>query len=87
MGVSFDSPAENLRWAEEENFPFELWTDDDKVLALTYGSVDSASAGAAGRVTVLLDSDGSWLLNYDPVNPITSPQDVLEDCQALFGDQ
>lgn len=85
VGVGFDSPSDNLTWAEEENFPFELWTDDDKVLALTYGSVDSASTRFPGRVTVLLDSDGSWLLNYDPVNPITSPQEVLEDCRALFG--
>jgi peroxiredoxin len=87
VGVSFDSPSENLAWAEEENFPFELWTDDDKVLALTYGSVDSASSRTPGRVTVLLDVDGTWLLNYDPVNAITGPQDVLEDCQALFGGQ
>ena len=62
---------------------FELWTDDERTLADTY----DANLGAfANRVTMLLDADGTLILEYrDDVDFGTHPQEVLEDCQALFG--
>jgi peroxiredoxin len=85
VGVSFDTPAENLEWAEEEGFKFELWSDSNKTLALTYGAAATETQSIAGRITVLLGEQGEWLLVYNPVNVISGPGDVLEDCQALFG--
>lgn len=85
MGVSFDEPSANQAWAEEEGYLFDLWTDDDKTLALYYGAAESDRTTVADRITRLLGDDGAVLLEYDDVNYSTSPQDVLEDCQALFG--
>ena len=85
VGVSFDSPEENNSWAEEESYLFELWTDDDRTLAVAYGAASSTSASAANRKTMLLDADGTLLLEYLSVSPSGHAQDVLEDCQALFG--
>ena len=86
VGVSFDSPSRNSAWAEDEGFQFELWTDEDRTLAVTYGAANSTSARFADRVTVLLDADGNQLLEYEVSSIGTHPADVLEDCEALFGD-
>ena len=85
--MSFDAPEDNATWAEEENFPFELWSDDDRALALQYGAAATASQSIADRITVVLGRDGEWLLVYDPVNVSTGPADTLADCEALFGGQ
>lgn len=84
--MSFDPPADNAAWAEDDGFQYELWTDDDKILALTYGAADSASDSLAGRVTVILDEDCNLVLEYlDGVNVSTHPAQVLDDVGILFG--
>lgn len=75
----------NQGWAEEEGFAFELWTDEDKTLALTYGAIASRTAAWPGRVTRILDAEGVLLVEYDEVAVGTHPAQVLEDCQTLFG--
>ena len=86
VGVSFDSPSKNAAWAAEEGFAFELWSDDDKTLALTYGAARNASQSYADRVTKILDASGTLVLEYEVTSIGTHPQDVLEDCTALFGE-
>jgi peroxiredoxin len=83
--VSFDSPSANQAFADAEGFTFELWTDDDRTLALYYGAIDSPSASYANRVTRILDAEGVLLVEYDDVSFGTNPQEVLEDCEQLFG--
>jgi peroxiredoxin len=85
LGVSFDDPDENAAWAEEEGFSFELWSDDDKTLALYYGAASSESTMVASRVSKLLDDEGTLILEYVDVATGTHPEQVLSDCQALFG--
>jgi hypothetical protein len=37
-------------------------------------------------VTVILDTDGTWLLEYTTgTSTAAHPADVLADCEALFG--
>lgn len=84
--MSFDTPEKNQEWALEEGFQFELWTDDDKTLALYYGAADSQTQGTADRISVLLSEEGTLMLEYLNVAVTNHPQDVLEDCTALFGD-
>ena len=86
VGVSFDDPATNRAWAEDEGFGFELWTDEDKTLALYYGAANSPSAGFASRVTKILDASGTLVLEYEVSSIGTHPAQVLEDCIALFGE-
>ena len=87
MGVGWNEPSENQSWAEDEDYEYEIWSDDDKTLALHYGAADSASDWFPSRVTMLLDSNGTLILEYvDNVNAGTHPAKVLEDCEAIFGD-
>jgi len=86
VGVGLDTPSTNQAWAEDEKFQFELWTDDDKTLGVTYGALSSTSDNSVNRVTMLLDEKGELLLEYtDSIDVGTHPDDVLEDCQILFG--
>ena len=86
MGVGLDTPSTNQSWAESEKFQFELWTDEDKTLGVTYGALSSASDSSVKRVTMLLDEKGELLLEYtDSIDVGTHPGDVLEDCEILFG--
>lgn len=85
VGVSFDEPEVNQAWAEEEGFAFELWTDDDRTLALTYGAATRPDQAAPSRKTFILDAEGDLVLVYDSVGVSAHPQEVLEDCQLLFG--
>ncbi len=88
VGVSFGSPSTLSAWAEDEGFQYELWQDDDATLAVHYGAASSTSAWAPSRRTVLLDADGDHILTYevDMWGIGDHPADVLEDCQAIFGD-
>jgi thioredoxin-dependent peroxiredoxin len=86
VGVGLDAPAENLAWADEEGFGFELWTDDDRVLGVTYGALTGDRDSSVDRVTMLLDANGDLLLEYtEAINVGTHPGLVLEDCERLFG--
>ena len=86
VGVGTDTPEKNLAWAEDEGFQFELWSDDDRTLGVTYGALSNARDNSASRVTMLLDADGNLLLSYtENINVGTHPGIVLEDCQAIFG--
>ncbi len=86
VGVSFDPPRANAAWAEDEGFPFELWTDGpERTLALTYGAALNPSAAVALRVTVLLDPDGDLQLTYAVTDFGTHPAQVLDDVTALYG--
>ena len=85
VGVGFDSPEKNLAWAKDEGMTFELWTDTNKTLALTYGAASSASQTAPERKTFILDASGTLVLEYPEVSVGTNPQEVLEDCEILFG--
>jgi peroxiredoxin len=86
VGAGLDAPATNQAWAEEEEFQYELWTDDDATLGTTYGALSSPSDGSVARITMLLDEKGDLLLEYtDSIVVGTHPGEVLEDCEILFG--
>ena len=60
--------------------------DTNKTLAIHYGSVDGKLSLVPGRVTVVLDADGDLILEYlEGTGAGGHPQEVLEDCQAIFG--
>ena len=86
MAAGFSTPTQTEAWAEAEGFQYEVWTDDDKTLALTYGAAATPSQNHAYRMTFLLDADGNLLLTYGNVNSDLGehPAHVLSDCQQLF---
>lgn len=79
LGVSFDTPAENLAFKKKFSFPFDLLSDTDRKVGLAYGSADSPSAGHAKRISFLIGPDGKILKAYDPVKPAEHPAQVLAD--------
>ncbi len=86
VGVGRDTPADNAAWAEEEGFAFELWTDDDHTLGVTYSALTSSRDNTVDRVTMVLDADGVLVREYvDTLVVGVHPSEVLEDCAALFG--
>ena len=86
MGAGLDTPSTNESWADTEGFQFELWTDDDATLGVTYGALSSPSDTSVRRVTMLLDEKGELVLEYTAAIDVgTHPSLVLEDCEILFG--
>ena len=85
VGIGFATPTVNLEWAEQEEFPYELWSDTDRVLSLHYDAVTSSDAFFPDRIMRLLDEQGEVLLEYNSVDVSNGPQEVLEDCEGLFG--
>lgn len=86
MGVSFNGIGQNAGWVEDQSFEYEVWSDTNKTLAIYYGSVAGEIAPFPGRITVLLDEDGKLILEYrEGTSAGDHPQEVLEDCQAIFG--
>ena len=83
--MSLDPAEENHAWSVEEGFNFELWTDVYKTLGLTYGALSNAQDNSMARVTMVMDDEGTLVLEYkENVNVGTHQGQVLEDCQLLF---
>lgn len=82
--MGFQDPGTNDAWIQDQGYQYEVWTDDDRALSVTYGAASSESAFFPDRVTVLLDSNGDLLLEYTQVVIDVHPQQVLEDCELLF---
>ena len=80
----FQDPGTNNAWVEDQGYQFEVWTDDERTLSVTYGAASSVNAFFPDRVTVLLDADGELLLEYMTVSIDVHPQQVLDDCLLLF---
>ncbi len=83
VGVSYGGPEVTVRWVEQEQFGFEVWTDTDRTLAKTLGA--DGLMPFPKRVSVILDADGQAVVRYPEVAVGTHPGDVLEDARALFG--
>jgi peroxiredoxin len=85
IAVGFDPPEETAAWAADEAYPFELWTDASRELALRFQAADRVDQSHPSRVTVLLDPQGDVVLRYDVgLNLGTHPSDVLDDAKILF---
>ena len=85
VGVSFTDVQTNAEWAAEQSFPYEIWHDDHKSLALYYGAADSSATPYPKRRTRILDANGNVVLEYnDKIIVGAHPNEVLEDARQLF---
>lgn len=71
-------------WIAAEEFQYEVWEDTNRELADHYGA-RNVLFDVPDRVTMLLDPDGSLRLEYRSVSTGAHPDEVLSDCQALYG--
>ena len=84
IGVGFDSPDNNALWVEDQGYQYEVWSDTNRTLALYYGAATSTEQSYPSRITRLLDTDGSVILEYNDASFLSNPDNVLEDCLLLF---
>ncbi len=83
LGISYDSPEKNRKFAEKNSLPFLLLSDRDHDVAKAVGA-SRALMPFAKRVSYLVDDDGIVLKAYPKVDPSTHAQEVLEDYRALL---
>lgn len=83
LGVSYDSPEKNRKFAEKNGLPFRLLSDSDHELAKAVGA-SRALLPFAKRVSYLVGGDGIVLKAYAEVDPSTHAREVLEDYRALI---
>jgi peroxiredoxin Q/BCP len=79
LGASFDTPEKNAEFAKKYGFNFPLLSDTDRTLALAFGAAERADAGAARRVSALIDGEGKVLKLYPKVDAGAHPDEVLRD--------
>jgi peroxiredoxin Q/BCP len=74
--VSFDSEAENKRFAEKYGFNFPLLCDTDRAIGTAYGANVDPAKGAQ-RVGVVIDADGKIKAWHARVDARAWPAEVV----------
>jgi thioredoxin-dependent peroxiredoxin len=75
--VSFDSPAENRKFAEKFSFNFPLICDTDRAIGTAYGANADPAKGAQ-RVGVVIDRAGKIKEWHARVDARAWPAEVLK---------
>ena len=82
VGVSFDKPGTNKKWADKNDLPFKLLSDQEKTLAKQVGAARSMIP-LPKRISYLIGADGNVLVAYPDVKPGEHAQEVLADLERL----
>ncbi|MCB2052441.1 MAG: peroxiredoxin [Novosphingobium sp.] len=82
IGVSCDPGADNKAFQQKFGFPYDLLSDADKSMSVSYG-VDITDSGRTSRKSVLIGPDGMIVKTYATVKPAEHPDEVLNDLAAL----
>jgi len=82
VGVSFDKPEANKKWAEKNDLPFKLLSDKEKTLAKQVGAARSMIP-LPKRISYLVGADGTILVAYPDVKPGEHAAEVLADLERL----
>jgi len=83
LGVSYDSPEMNRKFAEKNALPFRLLSDRGHELAKAVGAA-RALVPLAKRISYLIGPDGRVLVAYPEVKPSTHAGEVLEDYRVIL---
>ncbi len=86
LGVSFDPPEKNRRFAENNGFPFRLLSDVDRTVGELYEtkrSPQERSRHQAKRRTYVIDPDGRIARAYRVSDIAGHAEEVLQDLEAL----
>lgn len=86
LGASFDTVAENRRFAAEQQFGFRLLSDTDQAVGRSYGVVRAAGdqyAAFARRHSFLIDPGGRIARVYDVADVKGHADEVLADLERL----
>ena len=84
FGVSLDSVESHKRFADKNNLPFSLLSDETGIVAKAYDSLNNfMSLKSAKRNTFIIDPEGKIAKIYLSVKPRTHSQMVLNDLNQL----
>ena len=84
FGVSLDSVESHKRFADKNNLPFSLLSDESGEVSEAYESLNNfMSFKSAKRNTFIIDPDGKVAKIYLSVKPSTHSQMVLNDLNQL----
>ena len=86
LGASFDTPAENLAFAEAQGFEFPLLSDADRKVGAAYHVVRQADhqyALFARRHSFLIDPEGVLRRVYEVTHVEAHATEVLADLAGL----
>ncbi len=84
FGVSLDSIESHKRFADKNNLPFSLLSDESGEVSEAYDSLNNfMSFKSAKRNTFIIDPDGKVAKIYLSVKPSTHSQMVLNDLNQL----
>jgi thioredoxin-dependent peroxiredoxin len=88
VGISFDTPEDNLGFAEKHGMPFRLLSDVDRRVGELYETKrapEEQSPGYAKRRTYLIDPEGVIRKAYRVTDIAAHPSEVLDDVRRLAG--
>ena len=83
--ASFDTPADNLAFAEAQNFPFRLLSDVDRAVGTKYEVARDPGEKYPEypmRHSYLIDPVGRIHLRYEVTDVASHAADVLSDLEA-----
>ncbi len=84
LGASFDTSAENLEFATDQEFPFRLLSDVDRTVGEAYGvarAPDDKFAAFPRRYSFLIGPDGIIRHVYDVTDVAQHADVVLADIE------
>lgn len=84
LGVSFDTPHENLAFAEAQGFPFRLLSDTDRIVGIAYEVARHPTdkfAAFPRRYSYLIDPQGLIHHAYDVTDVARHADDVIADVE------
>lgn len=87
LGVSFDSPADNLAFKSSQDFPFDLLSDESREVGAAYHALRNSEdpyADYPKRISYLLDPQGSIVKAYEVTDPAGHAVEVLADLDAAI---
>jgi peroxiredoxin len=86
LGISFDPPAANKRFADKQNFAFPLLSDIDHSVGNAYGVMRPPGykwADLPRRITFLIDPERVIRRVYDVADVAHHADEVLADLREL----
>ena len=82
LGISYDNPTDNGAFRDKFSFPYDLLSDADGAVSISYG-VSDPDSGRSPRKSVLIGPDGKVTASYDAVTPADHPEQVITDIDQL----
>ena len=81
--MSFDSPAKNRAFRDRNAFPFDLLSDEDRSVSISYGTAKGPGQWFARRVSYLVDPEGRIARVFEKVRPARHADEVLAALDEL----